>query len=67
MNQNVFYTPTCPTCSLQQEISPVQMEFFSEDELVTIIPSQTLATPDSRLICIGVNLNCPSNPFMLYG
>ena len=35
--------------------SALQMEFFGEDELVTIVPSQTLASPDSKLICIGVS------------
>lgn len=32
------------------------MEFFGEEELVTIVPSQTVGTPDGRLICIGVSI-----------
>lgn len=34
--------------------TPSQMEFFGEDEVVTVIPNFKLPTTDSSLICIGV-------------
>ena len=34
--------------------TPLQMEFFGEDEVVTVIPNFKLPTTDSSLICIGV-------------
>ncbi len=33
---------------------PAQMEFFGEDEVITVIPTINLPTTDSSLICIGV-------------
>lgn len=33
---------------------PTQMEFFGEDEVITVIPNITFPTADSSLICIGV-------------
>ena len=33
---------------------PAQMEFFGEDEVITVIPTIDLLTADSSLICIGV-------------
>ncbi|DBA85871.1 hypothetical protein WJX77_008571 [Trebouxia sp. C0004] len=35
------------------EFTPEEMEFFGEDEVITVIPTINLATTDSSLICIG--------------
>lgn len=32
----------------------VQMEFFAEEEVITVIPNVSFKTTDSSLICIGV-------------
>ncbi|KAL3161911.1 hypothetical protein ABBQ38_008996 [Trebouxia sp. C0009 RCD-2024] len=38
------------------EFSPEEMEFFAEEEVITVIPNVSFKTTDSSLICIGV---CP--------
>lgn len=35
------------------EFTPEEMEFFGEDEVITVIPNITFPTADSSLICIG--------------
>lgn len=31
------------------------MEFFAEEEVITVIPNVSFSTTDSSLICIGVH------------
>ena len=37
-----------------QPVCPLQMEFFAEEEVITVIPNVSFDTTDSSLICIGV-------------
>ena len=36
------------------KLPELQMEFFAEDEVITVIPNVNFKTTDSSLICIGV-------------
>lgn len=43
------------TLSLWQTVCMLQMEFFAEEEVITVIPNASFSTTDSSLICIGVH------------
>ena len=44
----------CKIATAKSAYMPAQMEFFGEDEVITVIPTINLLTADSSLICIGV-------------